>query len=163
LLSVIERLRKRLTFAEIIPLCALTGHQVDILERHLMTYLPEGPFLFDEAQKTDKNLHFQLAEIIREKLIRYVVKELPYTTTVAIERIETLEKIDHIYAIIWVEREGQKSIVIGHQGEKIKSIGLSARKDMELLLDKHVNLKLWVKVKEDWSDSEKALIELGIQ
>lgn len=125
--------------------------------------MPEGEALYPEDQITDKSLRFQMAEMIREKLIQSTEEELPYATTVEIEHIEEGEKVTEISAIIWVERHGQKVIVIGKKGERLKKIGTSSRREIEKLIDKKVFLRLWVKIKEDWTDNETALRGLGYE
>lgn len=161
LLPYIEKISQRHAFQEIVPLCALTGASVDHLEKSLYTHLPENPFFFDEEQITDKTERFLAAEIIREKLMRQLGNELPYELTVEIELFKEEEKTIHINALVLVERDSQKAIVIGKQGQRLKSVGTEARKDMERLLDKKVMLTVWVKVKQGWSDDERALRSLG--
>ena len=128
-----------------------------------MHYLPEGMPFFPEDQITDKGIHFRIAEIIREKLIEATEEELPYTTTVQIERMEKNKKLIKIDALIWVERPGQKIIVIGKGGLKLKKIGMQARREIEKLLKRKVFLQLWVKVKDRWTDDDKALKSLGYE
>ena len=161
LLPYIEKISQRFDFKEIIPLCALSGVAVDSLEKTLYQALPENPFFFDEEQITDKTERFLAAEIIREKLMRQLGNELPYELTVEIESFKEEEKTIHINALVLVERDSQKSIVIGKQGQRLKSVGTEARKDMERLLHKKVMLTIWVKVKQGWSDDERALRSLG--
>lgn len=163
LLPYIEEISQRFEFQEIVPLCALTGFSVDHLEERLYASLPENPFFFDEDQITDKTERFLTAEIVREKLMRQLGHELPYELTVEIEQFKEEERVIHINAAILVERDSQKAIVIGKQGQRLKSVGSEARKDMERLLDKKVMLTLWVKVKHGWSDDERALRSLGYQ
>ena len=136
---------------------------IDALEKMIMQYLPEQPHFFPDTQITDKDPRFQVAELIREKLIMATEEELPYSTTVVIESFVDEEKIIKIGAIIWVEREGQKPIVIGKDGERLKKIGTLARKEIEKLLGKKVFLRLWVKVKSDWTDNEQVLHGLGYE
>jgi GTP-binding protein Era len=162
-LPFIAKLKSKYDFADVIPLSALKADNVSALETELVKFLPEGPHLFPDDQVTDKPIRFQIAEIIREKIIQATEQELPYSTTVEIEHFEEDEKLIDISAIIWVEREGQKPIVIGKDGARLKKIGTQARKDMEKLLNKKVFLRLWVKVKENWADDEKALRSLGYQ
>jgi len=123
--------------------------------------MPEGPHLFPDDQVTDKNERFQIAEIIREKVIRGTEQELPYSTTVVIESMKDENKLLEISAIIWVERESQKPIVIGKSGERLKGIGTAARKEIVKLLGRKIFLRLWVKVKSDWTDDAAALGSLG--
>jgi GTP-binding protein Era len=163
LLPFIDKLQSKYNFADIIPLSAKNADNVETLENEIVKFLPQGPHLFPDEQITDQNVRFQIAEIIREKIIQATEQEIPYSTTVEIENLEEDEKLVDISAIIWVEREGQKAIVIGTKGLLLKKIGTLARKDMENLLSKKVFLRLWVKVKENWADDERALKSLGYQ
>jgi len=126
-----------------------------------MELLPERDPIYPEDQITDRPERFLTAEIIREKLTRRLGDELPYSLTVEIERYEENPEITKIYAVIWVERSSQKSIVIGKQGEMLKKIGSDARLDIEKLIDQKVYLQLWVKIKQGWSDNDRALRSLG--
>lgn len=163
LLPLMEKLSARYSFAEIIPMSVLRAENVDVLESEVDKLLPVGPHLFPDEQITDKSERFQVAELIREKVIRMTEQELPFSTTVEIESIERTDKIINISAIIWVEREGQKPIVIGKDGDRLKKIGTQARKEIEVLLGQKIFLKLWVKVKEKWTDDERALKSLGYE
>lgn len=163
LLPVIERLKDKLNFAHIIPISAKNGANTDLLEEEIVKLLPKGPRLFPEDQITDKSIRFQVSEIIREKLIQATEQELPYTTSIEIEQFKQDEKLTEIGAIIWVERAGQKIIIIGKKGERLKKIGTAARREIETLIDSKVFLRLWVKVKERWTDDEKALRSLGYE
>lgn len=127
----------------------------------IASLLPEGPQLYPDEQVTDKSVRFQVAEIIREKLIHATEEELPYTTTVEIEQFEPGDNLTAIGAVIWVERQGQKVIIIGKKGSRLKRIGMKARREIEKLLGQKVFLRLWVKVKENWTDDDKALRSLG--
>ncbi len=160
-LAFFEEAQQRFPFAEIIPISALKRTNLELLEDALFSRLPEADLIYPADQITDRPERFLCAEIVREKLTRRLGAELPYALTVEIERYQELENLTKIYAIIWVERLSQKSIVIGHQGEMLKSVGSDARKDMEKLLDQKVYLQLWVKVKKGWSDNERALHSLG--
>lgn len=160
-LAFFEAAQKRYPFAHIIPVSALKSTNLEQLEDTLMGMLPEGDFIYPTDQITDRPERFLCAEIVREKLTRRLGDELPYSSTVEIEKFEELPTISKIYAVIWVERLSQKSIVIGAQGEMLKSIGTDARKDIERLLGQKVYLQLWVKVKKGWSDNERALQSLG--
>ncbi|CAI8165124.1 MAG: GTPase Era [Pseudidiomarina mangrovi] len=149
-------------FAEIIPLSAETGEQVDGLREIVHKYAKPGVHHYPEDYVTDRSLRFMTAEIIREKLMRFTGDELPYSTTVAIEQFQVAPSgVTHIHALILVERDGQKRMVIGAGGQKLKTIGAEARKDIETLIDGQVLLKLWVKVKSGWADDERALRSLG--
>lgn len=161
ILPLIEKLKDKYNFAHIIPISATKEENTKDLEKEIVNLLPEGPQLFPEDQVTDKSERFQIAEIIREKLINNTNEELPYTTAVEIEQLEVKDKITHISAIIWVERPGQKIIIIGKAGAGLKRIGTAARKDIEKLLGQKVFLRLWVKIKENWTDDEKILRSLG--
>lgn len=161
LLPFLQEMNKKYSFSNIIPASAKKGTNLEQLEEIVLQLLPENPPFFDEEQFTDRSIRFLAAEIIREKLIRELGKELPYQTTVEIEKYTETEKLTEIHALILVETKGQKNIIIGNKGDRLKSIGTKARKDMEKLIDQKVFLKLWVKVKAGWSDSESALRSLG--
>ena len=163
LLPFIEKMQTKYTFTDIVPLSARKDDNVDTLQTIVATFLPENPHFFPDDQVTDKPINFQLAELIREKLIQATQQELPYSTLVEIENFEDKTKFIEVSAIIWVERDGQKAIVIGKDGDLLKLIGTRARKDIEKLLDRKVFLRLWVKVKEGWSDSERALKNFGYE
>ena len=161
LLPFIKDLSKRLTFTEIVPVSASKGSNVAELEQHIESHLNLSPAYFPEEQVTDKSDRFLASELIREKLMRLLGQELPYAVAVEVEAFEEETSITKISAIIWVERSNQKSIIIGNKGHQLKEIGKQARISMERLYDKKVFLKLWVKVKEGWSDDQKALKSLG--
>jgi GTPase len=161
LLPHIQVLSEKHTFDEIIPVSAKQGHNVPELEKIIDGYLPKNIHYFPEDQITDRSQRFLAAEIVREKVMRQLGEELPYSVTVEIEEFKYAKHILNISALILVERNGQKKIVIGEKGEQIKIIGRDARKDMERLFDSKVMLNLWVKVKRGWSDDERALKSLG--
>jgi len=161
LLPHLQLLHEKFKFTEVIPTSAKRGTNVDVLENKIAALLPHSPHYFPEEQITDQSPRFRMAELIREKLVRLLGEELPYATTVAIEDYKPTLKVPLISAIIWVEREGQKPIVIGKNGERLKEIGIRARADIEKFLKKKVNLKLWVKIKGGWSDDDRALKSLG--
>lgn len=161
LLPYLKELAERYTFADMLPLSALTGDHVEDLELVLSKMIPYAAPLFDEDQITDRSMRFLSAEFIREKLFRRLGQELPYGLTVEIEKFEEQEKLVRIHGLIWVERESQKSIVIGKSGSMLKVVGRDARKDLERQLDKKVFLQLWVKVKSGWANDERALRSLG--
>lgn len=163
LMPHLAMLSEKLNQAEIIPLSALKGHNLQQLEAEVVKRLPQGAFLFPEDQITDKSSRFMAAELVREKIIRQLGAELPYQVTVEIEQFKEEQSCLHIDALILVEREGQKRIIIGDKGSRIKSIGQAARLDMEVMFDSKVMLKLWVKVKSGWSDDDRALQSLGYQ
>ncbi|MBU2885041.1 GTPase Era [Gilvimarinus agarilyticus] len=161
LLPHLQSLSERLKADEIIPLSALRGINLDRLHDLILNYLPQGPHFYEEDQFTDRSSRFMVAEIIREKITRQLGDELPHQMAVEIEEYKHDGKTLHIGALILVERDGQKRILIGNKGDRIKQIGQQARQDMEALLDDKIMLKLWVKVKSGWSDDERALRSLG--
>ena len=163
LLPKIAEWAQKRSFQSVIPISALKGDNVAQLEAQLMSLLPEGPAFYPEDQITDKSERFLAAEMVREKLTRSLGKELPYALTVEIEQFKDEEKLRRIHAIIWVERESQKAIVIGKKGEGLKNVGSQARKELEALFGRKIFLGLWVKIKENWSDDERALQSLGYQ
>jgi GTPase len=163
LLPFIDKIKEKFNFVHIVPMSAKKLDNVVSLEKIIMEFLPTQPHFFPDDQMTDKNERFQVAELIREKLIHATEEELPYSTTVVIDSFEEEEKITKISAVIWVEREGQKPIVIGKDGALLKKIGTLARKDIEKLLNKKVFLRIWVKVKSDWTDDERVLQSLGYE
>lgn len=161
LLPHLQRLLDTLDVKEVVPVSALQNDNLDRLLNVIREYLPESAHFFPEDQITDKSSRFLAAELLREKITRQLGDELPYQMTVEIETFKEIEKIIHIDALILVEREGQKRILIGDKGVRIKQIGQQARENMEVLFDKKVMLKTWVKVKSGWSDDERALHSLG--
>lgn len=161
LLPHLQELGQKMHFAEIIPCVATKGDQVQIVERKVFAVLPSGPMLYPTDQTTDKSTPFRLAEIIREKLTRVLSAELPYALSVEIERMEQTDTQLVVHAIIWVERDSQKAIVIGKHGAMLKEIGKQARLDMNHMLKTSVHLELWVKVRDNWSNDTKALRNLG--
>lgn len=163
LLPFMEELTRRAKFAEIVPLSGLKGAGVSDLPTLLARYIPESPPHFPPDQVTDRSEQFQASEIVREKLTYRLRQELPYGLTVGIERFEEEDGRLMINAVIWVERSGQKAIVIGQGGEQLKEVGRSARLEMNELFKRPVHLELWVKVKENWSDNENALRQLGYE
>ncbi len=163
LLPHIEKLNQRREFAEVFPISALKALNLEAVRAWLFDSVPEGTHLFPEDQVTDRTLRFISAEIVREKLIRQLGEELPYAATVEIESWEQEDGLVRIHALILVERDGQKKIVIGAKGSRLKQIGIEARKDIERLVDSRVMLNLWVKVKAGWSDDERALRSLGFR
>ncbi|MDO8860770.1 GTPase Era [Haliea sp. E1-2-M8] len=161
LLPQLQQLAERAPFATIIPLSALRGQNLDALEKEIRQHLPESGHFFPEDQITDRSQRFMAAEIVREKIMRQLGDELPYAVTVEIEEFSQEDAILNISALILVEREGQKRILIGEGGSRLRSIGTEARRDMEKLFESKVMLRLWVKVKSGWSDDERALRSLG--
>jgi GTPase len=163
LLPFLDELNRRATFVEIIPASALKGNQIDTLPDTIAKYVPQSPPHFPPDQVTDRSVTFQAAEIVREKLTLRLRQELPYGLTVTIEQFKEEDGRLLVNAVIWVERSGQKAIVIGHGGEQLKEVGRSARLEMSDRFGQSVHLELWVKVKENWSDSENALRQLGYE
>lgn len=161
LLPHIQSLSSQLQWADVVPLSAKTGHNVGQLVDVIRKRLPQREFLFDAAQITDRSERFLAAELIREKIMRQMGEELPHKVAVEIESYKEEASLVRIHAVIWVEREGQKKIIIGKGGEKLKLIGTEARQDIEVLIDNKVMLKLWVKVKGSWSDDDRMLKNLG--
>ena len=161
LLPWINEISQRHNFAAIIPISAKTGIQVDGLQNQLLTYLPEGPHLFPDDQVTDRSIKFLCAELLREKVFRFCGQELPYSVSVEIESFKEEEKLIRIHALIVVEKEGHKRMIIGDKGQKLKEMATEARKDMERMLDKKVFLQCWCKVKSGWADNERMLKQLG--
>ncbi|MBF8781441.1 GTPase Era [Pseudomonas fulva] len=161
LIPHLKWLQEQLPNAEIVPISAQQGHNLEALEGLIASRLPENEHFFPEDQITDRSSRFLAAELVREKIMRQLGAELPYQITVEIEEFKQQGHVLHIHALILVERDGQKKIIIGDKGERIKRIGSDARKDMELLFDAKVMLNLWVKVKGGWSDDERALRSLG--
>ncbi|MBK6510136.1 MAG: GTPase Era [Haliea sp.] len=161
LLPHLQLLSGKADFAAILPVSALRQHNVDALEQQILQFLPEQDYFFPEDQITDRSQRFLAAEIVREKIMRQLGDELPYAITVQIEEFAQDGEILHIAALIFVERQGQKKILIGEKGARLRAIGSDARRDMESLFDSKVMLRLWVKVKSGWSDDERALRSLG--
>jgi GTP-binding protein Era len=161
LLPYLQEVAGKYEFKHVIPVSALKGTSLEVLESNILEFLDVSAPYFPEDQVTDRSLRFMTAEIVREKLMRRLGQELPYDLTVEIERFKEQKGIVHIHALIWVERKNQKAIIIGKGGERIKAIGEEARHDIEKLVEKKVYLELWVKIKEGWSDDERALQSLG--
>lgn len=161
LLPHIQSVTARHAFAEVFPVSALKTLNLDPLLGYLKQAMPEGPFLFGEDQVTDRSERFLAAELIREQIMRQLGDEVPYETTVEIESFDRQETRVGIHALISVERPGQKGIIVGEGGARLKQIGIEARMQLEALLDAQVALKLWVKVRSSWSNDERALKSLG--
>ncbi len=161
LLPIMQDLSAHYKFSEIIPVSALNGMNVEILEEKLAPLLPVNEHIYSDDQITDRSMRFLASEIIREKLIRELGQELPYTSAVVIDKYEEDETIVHIHATIYVESAGQKSIIIGKKGARLKSIGTHARQDISKMVGSKIYLNLWVKVREGWSNDEQALRGLG--
>ncbi|MGH8212419.1 MAG: GTPase Era [Rhodanobacteraceae bacterium] len=164
LLPFVEQLCARHAFDEVFWLSAQRGEGIAELERGILARLPRREPVFDADTFTDRSERFLCAELIREQLMRQLGEELPYATTVEIESFKDRnDGLAEIAAVIWVEREGQKKIVIGAGGERLKKIGSAARRGIEALLDRRAYLRLWVKVREGWSDDEAALKRFGYE
>jgi len=163
LLPIIDRYSKAGNFEEIIPICALSGENVDSLLSEILKYLAEGPMFYPDDQISDQPERAIAAEMIREKLIVLTEEEMPYSTAVVIDRFEEDDKLQRIFASIFVERDSQKGIVIGKAGQKLKQIGTEARKALESFFGRKVFLELHVKVKKHWRDDEEMLRSLGLE
>ena len=157
----IEAYRKLMDFADIVPVSARSGDNTDELLRVIMKYLPYGPQFYDEDTVTDQPERQIVAELIREKALHSLQDEIPHGIAVAIDRMKMQNKVMHIDATIICERDSHKGIIIGKQGSMLKKIGSTARYEIERMLDCKVNLKLWVKVKKDWRDSEFLMKNFG--
>lgn len=162
LITIINQYRDKYPFAEIVPISALQGNNVDRLLDTIKSYLPEGPQYYPSDQITDHPERFIISELIREKVLHLTREEIPHSVAVIIEKIETRENGTlHIMAAIIVERDSQKGIIIGKQGSMLKEIGKRARVDIENLLGSKVFLELWVKVQKDWRNKASVLREFG--
>lgn len=161
LLPFISEISSRYKFYDVIPAAAVKGLSIDKVELAVAALLPENDAFYPEDQLTNRSMRFLAAEIIREKLVRELGQELPYTSTVNIDKYDEDGDLIRIHATIFVESKGQKTIIIGRKGDRIKSIGTKARKDIEAMADSKVYLNLWVKVREGWSNDEQALRGLG--
>ncbi|HDN2511973.1 TPA: GTPase Era [Providencia rettgeri] len=162
LLPHIGMISQKMNFLDVVPISAEKGTGVDTIAKIVRQHIPEATHHFPEDYITDRSQRFMASEMIREKLMRFLGDELPYSVTVEIEQFKVTETgIYHINGLILVEREGQKKMVIGNKGSKLKTIGTEARIDMERMFDNKVHLELWVKVKSGWADDERALRSLG--
>ena len=159
--NLVETWHKLLPNAEILPLSAKNKFGIDILMKRILELLPESPAFFDKDQLTDKPAKFFVSEIIREKILRYYDKEIPYSVEVVVERFKEDDRQIHINAIIYVERSSQKGIIIGHQGMALKKVSTEARKSLERFFDKKIFLETYVKVDKDWRNSQKELNNFG--
>lgn len=149
--------------AIIVPCSATEGFNIDTIFDHILELLPENPPYFPKDELTDRSMRFFVSEIIREKLLLYYQKEIPYSCEVAVENYQEKDGVDNIRAVIFVERESQKAILIGHQGKSIKKVGIEARKDIEEFTDKKCFLNLYIKVMKDWRNSDRALKLFGYE
>lgn len=161
--AMVEKWGKLLPKAEIIPVSALNNFNLDYLLKRIKELLPDSPPFFDKDALTDKPARFFVTEIIREKILTSYDKEIPYSVEVAVEQFKEDEKLIRINAIIYVERDSQKGIIIGQQGRMLKKIGTEARKDIEAFFDKKVFLELYVKVEKDWRSKDNKLKAFGYQ
>ena len=161
LIPFVDEISKLFPFSEVIPISALKGKNIDILEKEISARLPFGNHLYPKDQIADTSERFLASEIIREKCITRVGDEVPYRLTVIIDSFKEEETLTTIDGTIYVEKKSQKGIVIGEKGKRLKSIGTAARKDLEKMLDNKVMLRLWVKVKKDWTNDRSALNFMG--
>lgn len=159
--ELVEKRHSLLPNAEILPISAQNKFGIDILLKRIYELLPESPAFFDKDQLTDKPAKFFVSEIIREKILRYYDKEIPYAVEVVVERFKEDDKQIHINAVIYVERSSQKGIIIGHQGQALKKVSTEARKSLERFFDKKIFLETFVKVDKDWRNSQKELNNFG--
>ena len=161
LLPLIAASGEHMSFAEIVPVSARTGENCEVLERAILKYLPEQPPIYPTEQLTDKSERFLAAELVREQLYAALGQEVPYAAAVEVTRFKRLKQALEIDATIWVEREGQKAILIGKGGERLKHVGTRARLNMQRQFGGKVRLGLWVKVRKDWADDIEALKRFG--
>jgi GTP-binding protein Era len=161
LATIVEKWHTLLPNAEILPISAKNKFGTDMLLKRIQELLPESPAYFDKDQLTDKPARFFVSEIIREKILLYYDKEIPYSVEVRVERFKETEKNIHINAIIYVERDSQKGIIIGHQGIALKKVSTEARKSLEKFFDKPIYLETFVKVDKDWRSSQRELDAFG--
>ncbi|MBQ4483858.1 MAG: GTPase Era [Prevotella sp.] len=159
--ELVEKWHSLLPNAEILPISALNKFGTDMLLKRIYELLPESPAYFDKDQLTDKPARFFVSEIIREKILLYYDKEIPYSVEVRVECFKEAEKRIDIRAIIYVERESQKGIIIGHQGYALKKVGIESRKALEKFFDKKINLETFVKVDKDWRNNQRELSAFG--
>ncbi|MFZ1341702.1 GTPase Era [Thiothrix eikelboomii] len=162
LLAWLQEVAAKREFKAIFPLSATKGINTEALKQALVAVLPAGEWAYPEDEVTDQSTRFICGELIREQLMIYLHQELPYSTAVELEKFETRPELTEIHATIWVSRDNQKGIIIGHKGETLKRIGSSARIALENLLERKVLLRLWVRVEENWENSPRHLQALGI-
>ena len=163
LLPYLQQLGERHAFQALVPVSALKGSGIEALRAAIVSQLPRSPPLFQPDQLTDRGLSFRIAEMIREKLTLELNQEVPYGIAVQVERLAEEDGQLAVDASIWVDREGQKPIVIGARGERLKRVGTSARLALNVLLGRRLHLTLWVKVRENWADNARALKDLGLE
>ena len=159
--DIVEKWHTLLPNAEILPISAKNKFGTDMLLKRIQELLPESPAFFDKDQLTDKPARFFVSEIIREKILLYYDKEIPYSVEVVVESFKEDDRQIHINAVIYVERDSQKGIIIGHQGVALKKVSTEARKALEKFFDKHIYLEIFVKVDKDWRSSQKELDNFG--
>lgn len=161
LLPYLSKLMEETGMDTIIPVSAKSGENCETLADNFFGLLPEGENIYPEDQLTDRSSRFIAAELIREQIIHRYHNELPYSTTIEIEQFQEKPNIYHIAAVVWVERDNQKAIIVGKQGQRLKETAIAARKELEAFFGIKVNLKIWVKVKKSWSSDAKTLSQLG--
>ena len=161
LMRIIDQWKQLLPNAEVFPTSALENFNVDNIMKRIVELLPESPPYFGKDALTDRSSRFFVTEIVREKILETYDKEVPYATQVIVEKFDESDTAIHIMAVIYVERDTQKGIIIGHQGKKLKHVGIEARKDIEKFFDKKVFLELYVKVEKDWRNQESKLRAFG--
>jgi GTPase len=159
--ELVDKWSKLLPHAEILPISAKNKFGIDMLMKRIRELLPESPAYFDKDQLTDKPAKFFVSEIIREKILRYYDKEIPYSVEVVVERFKEDDTHIRINAVIYVERDSQKGIIIGHQGVALKKVSTEARKSLEKFFDKKIFLEIFVKVDKDWRNSDRELNNFG--
>lgn len=162
LLAWLQTVAAKREFKAILPLSATKGINTEALKKELLEVIPEGDWSYPEDDVTDQSIRFICGEMIREQLMTYLHQEIPYSTAVEIEKFEACAELTELHATIWVSRENQKGIIIGHKGEALKRIGSSARIALEAFLERKVLLRLWVRVEENWENSPRHLQALGI-
>lgn len=161
LLPILQELASRIPDAELVPVSALKGDNLQTLERLIAEVLPESPPLFPQDQVTDRGIRFFAAELVREKLFRELRDELPYSIAVDVDSFAEREDRVECSVVVWIDKESQKPIVIGRGGERLKRVGQAVRRELEAMTGKRVRLEIWVKRKDDWSDDERALQLFG--
>ena len=161
LVRIIDQWKQLLPTAEVFPTSALENFNVDNIMKRIVELLPESPPYFGKDALTDRSSRFFVTEIVREKILLTYDKEVPYATQVIVEKFDESDNAIHIMAVIYVERDSQKGVIIGHQGKMLKRVGTEARKDIEKFFDKKVFLELYVKVEKDWRNQEKKLKAFG--
>lgn len=161
LIALVDKWHRLLPNAEILPISVQNKFGIDTLMKRIEELLPESPAYFDKAQLTDKPAKFFVTEIIREKILRYYDKEIPYSVEVTVEQFKETPQHINISAIIYVERNSQKGIIIGHKGYALKKVSTEARKSLERFFDKGIYLEIFVKVQKDWRNSQKELANFG--